>query len=117
VGEEIRWEESAYSPINRYRSWLSSGNQRCDRAKGDTVILHMEFHSWIAKPPSKDPRFLLVGSSGARHFAFASASFEWNARGSRHRHRHRHHYRRRRVIASRISRISPSGVYHKLLVH
>lgn len=51
------------------------GNRRCDRARGNTVILHMESHSRIAKPPpSKDPRFLLVGSSGARHFRLPVSS-------------------------------------------
>lgn len=35
----------------------------------------MESHSRIAKPPpSKDPRFLLVGSSGVRHFRLPVSS-------------------------------------------
>lgn len=99
VFEDYFWGRDGGSSTGRKRVFADrSISVSFHRGIGDAIErggtrLYYIWNPTRGSPPSKVPRFLLVGSGGAQHFAFASAGFEWNARGSRHRHRHHYRYR------------------------
>lgn len=69
-------KEGAYSPIDRYRL----GNQRCEKERENEkgTRLYYTRNPTRGSPVAAiegDPRFLLVGSGGARYFALLLCRF------------------------------------------